>query len=165
MDTTNLAEEYMQTMRSFPSALHIATTKGAAGIRGITISACCSLSYKPPTLIFCLSKTRPNNEIFLKNQVFCLNTLGENHRDLADIFGGRTNASQEDRFKAAAWTELVTGSPALEDCYIAFDCRIANSHEYATHNVIIGEVVAIRSHNQTQSPSPLVYHQKTYNSL
>ncbi|WJW79923.1 flavin reductase [Bartonella sp. TP] len=158
----NLREEYGQAMRYFPSALHIVTTQGAAGKRGLTISACCSLSYAPPTLLICLSKAKQGNKIFLENKVFCVNTLCENDKELATIFGTR---SQEERFAAAEWASLVTGAPVLKNSYISFDCRLSTYYEHVTHYALIGEVMAVQSFDDSCKPRPLVYHEKTYNII
>lgn len=161
-DPIKLKEEYAQAMRYFPSALHIATTQGPAGKRGLTISACCSLSYSPPTLLICLSKSKPGNKLFLENKVFCVNTLGAHHKELVDIFGGRTEV---ERFSAADWTQLVTGSPVLKNSYISFDCRLATYYEHATHYALIGDVVAVQKFATEAALRPLVYHEKNYNII
>jgi|GEM_PF-1737318 len=50
------SELYRDVMRYFAGAVHIVTTTGVAGLRGITVSACCSLSDNPPTLLICVMK-------------------------------------------------------------------------------------------------------------
>ena len=39
---------------------------------------------------------------------------------------------------------LETGSPALDDALVNFDCRIAQTHEVGSHSIFYCEVVRVR---------------------
>lgn len=156
------SELYRQLMRSFPSGVHIATTNGKAGRRGLTISASCSLSDSPPTILICLHRQKGANHIFIENEVFALNTLAGHHQELADIFGGRHQHSQEERFASAEWTTLVTGAPVLKTALITLDCQLIRSYEQATHFLLIGNVLATQYSN---AETALAYMNKKYHHL
>jgi hypothetical protein len=47
-----------------------------------------------------------------------LNFVPDDLIELADIFGGKTKISGSERFKAVAWTKLVTGAPILEASWV-----------------------------------------------
>ena len=163
-DSQSLAdsEDYRKLMKYMATAVHIVTTEGEGGLRGVTISACCSLSDKPPTILICLSRERPANYIFIKNKKFCINSLSNDFMHLADHFAGRYGGSQEERFAQADWTRLKTGAPVLLNALLAFDCQLVCFHEQATHYILIGEVVAMQ---YNRAKSALLYLNQSYRTL
>jgi len=155
-------QSYRDAMSYFAAAVHIVTTDGDAGRRGVTISACCSLSDAPPTVLVCLMRHKTDNKTFLLNQNFCINTLAGDQRDLSDIFAGKGALNQDHRFKQAEWVTLRTGAPVLKDALAAFDCRLISFQQHATHFVLIGEVVGVARH---KSKSSLMYLNRQYHRL
>ncbi|WP_208440549.1 flavin reductase [Bartonella raoultii] len=161
-DVTVSSQEYRDAMSHFAGAVHIVTTDGMKGRRGVTVSACCSLSDDPPTLLVCLMRHNLKNRLFMENGNFCVNSLAGKHRPLADIFSRRCNVTQNERFDIAQWRTLQTGAPSLSDALASFDCRLICWHEHATHCVLIGEVVAI---NRNQEQDALMYLNREYHTL
>lgn len=161
-NVTVSSQEYRDAMSHFAGAVHIVTTNGIRGRRGVTVSACCSLSDNPPTLLVCLMRHNPKNQLFIENGNFCVNSLAGKHRLLADIFSKRGNYIKNERFDTEQWGILQTGAPSLSDALASFDCRLICWHEHATHCVLIGEVVAI---NRSQEKDALMYLNRGYHTL
>lgn len=156
------AVEYRDAMRHFASAVHIVTTDGAKGKRGVTISACCSLSDEPPTVLVCLMRSHEKNRFFIENEQFCVNTLAGHHRGLSDVFAGRGHLEMPQRFARAQWRTLKTGCPVLSDALVSLDCKLVSWHIHATHYVLIGEVVGIQNN---KSIDGLMYLNRNYHTL
>ncbi|WP_295967511.1 flavin reductase [uncultured Bartonella sp.] len=154
--------EYRDAMSHFAGAVHIVTTNGAKNKRGVTISACCSLSDNPPTVLVCLMRQHEENRIFIENEKFCVNTLAGHHRNLSDIFAGRGGMTQQERFSHGKWQTLKTGSPVLSDALVALDCQLVGWHVHATHYVLIGEVVAVK---RNAGVDALMYLDRAYRTL
>lgn len=56
----------------------------------------------------------------------------------------------------------MTGAPVLSDALAAFDCRVLEIKQASTHNIIFGEVMAIRY----SEPKPaLLYMNRGYHAL
>ncbi|WP_336288326.1 MULTISPECIES: flavin reductase family protein [unclassified Bartonella] len=159
---TASSQEYRDTMSHFAGAVHVVTTNGLKGRRGVTVSACCSLSDNPPMLLVCLMRQNPKNKLFMENGNFCVNSLAGKHRSIADIFSGRCNFTQTEHFDIAQWGTLQTGAPSLSDALASLDCRLVCWHEHASHYVLIGEVVAI---NRNQEKDALIYLNREYHTL
>ncbi|MCZ2204400.1 flavin reductase [Bartonella sp. A05] len=155
-------QEYRDTMCHFAGAVHIVTTNGIKGKRGVTISACCSVSDDPPTILVCLMRHNPENKLFMENENFCVNCLAGKHSSLANIFSGRGGFTQTERFDAAQWVTLQTGAPSLSDALVSLDCRLICWYEHATHYILIGQVVAI---NRNQKKDALMYLNHCYHVL
>jgi cob(II)yrinic acid a,c-diamide reductase len=153
---------YRDAMANFAGHVHIVTTDGPAGRRGTTVIAACSVSDDPPTVLVCLMRTNPANEMFMENGVFALNTLGHHHEKLANAFSGLGGLSQDERFARAKWDTISTGAPTLVDALSVFDCRIVEAKDMATHRVLFGKVTGLRVGNKVR---PLIYHDRNYHGL
>jgi cob(II)yrinic acid a,c-diamide reductase len=153
---------YRDAMSRFAGAVHVVTTDGAAGRRGVTVSAACSVSDNPPTLLVCLNRGNPQNALFEQNRVFVLNTLMVDHQPLAVAFSGKEHLTQDERFAMAGWDSFETGAPVLRGALASFECRIIDAKDMATHRVLFGEVTAIRT---ATSLNPLVYLNRGYHTI
>jgi cob(II)yrinic acid a,c-diamide reductase len=153
--------EFRAAMRNFPAAVHVAATDGASGRRGLTVSAACSVSDKPATILVCLNTTHPANALFRDNGCFALNTLSEAHVALARAFAN-SQLSQAERFATGSWQTMVTGAPALVGAAAVFDCDIVDIVDAATHQVVFGRVRAITA--SAEQP-PLLYANRQFHAL
>ncbi|EJF88787.1 flavin reductase [Bartonella tamiae] len=156
------SQDYRDAMSKFGAAVHLLTTDGKSGKRGVTISACCSLSDEPPTILACVRRQSEENQLFIDNGRFCVNTLSGHHQELSNIFAGRGKLSQKERFHKAEWTTLITSAPVLSDAPLSLDCQLVSWHVHATHFVLIGEVVALQKH---ASKNVLLYLERDYKTL
>ncbi|WP_240766699.1 flavin reductase [Paraburkholderia flava] len=150
-----LREQFRDTMSRVPAAVHILTSDGAAGRCGLTATAVLSVSDEPPTVLVSLNRTSVSAQRLLANEVFCVNTLGADDQFLADVFAGRTTLQRDDRFSVGEWGELVTRSPVLATAHAAFDCRLVSTMHAATHQLLVGEVLAM--HGAARDGNSLVY--------
>lgn len=155
-------QAYRDAMAQFAGAVHVVTTDGAAGRRGTTVIAACSVSDAPPTVLVCLSRETKRNEVFAQNGVFALNTLTVRQQPLADAFSGLTGLTQEERFALGQWDRISTAAPTLRGALAVFDCQIIQTLDLATHRVHFGRVTGLRLGDNLQ---PLLYHNRTYRSL
>ncbi|WOC17084.1 flavin reductase family protein [Pseudochrobactrum sp. MP213Fo] len=156
---------YRNAMSQFAGAVNIVTTNGAAGRRGLTLSAGCSVSDNPATLLICLQRIHLDNRMFIENGVFAFNVLHADQKHLAEAFAGRNSLSSDERFALGTWDELVTGSPVLRGALTSFDCRIISCQDQATHHVIFGEVLDIRQTQAEPDAEALVYLNRAYHRL
>lgn len=153
---------YRNGMARYAGHVQVVTTEHDGVKRGVTVTAACSVSDDPPSLLVCLNRSNPNNEIFLKSGVFALNALASHHQSLAAGFAGMGGLTGEDRFAGADWQTLVTGAPVLSDAMVAFDCRVTDVKPVASHLILFGEVVDMR----LGPPSPpLIYLDRGFRTL
>lgn len=132
-------------MRHLAAHVCLITTVGANGLRtGLTATAVCSVSADPPTLLCCVNRQIAPFGAIRESGVFAVNVLGVNDRELAERFAGVIQG--EARFDTGTWTAQVTGAPLLESALATFDCRLTRLEEVATHGILFGEILAIRSH-------------------
>jgi len=149
-------------MARFAGAVHVITTDGPAGRRGVTVIAACSVSDSPPTILACLNRQNANNDLFLKNGVFALNTLAAGHENLSNAFSGLTGLPQDERFALAEWDTISSGAPTLLGAIAVFDCQMVDAKELATHRIYFGKVTGLRIGANLR---PLLYHDRAYRVL
>lgn len=150
---------YRDAMARFAGAVHVVTTDGEAGRRGVTVIAACSVSDNPPTILVCLNAENPANDCFRDNGKFALNTLAVQHQELANGFSGLTGLTQEERFSFGRWETIATGVPTLGDALAVFDCELVETKDIATHRILFGRVRGLRVGAGMQ---PLIYHNRSY---
>jgi cob(II)yrinic acid a,c-diamide reductase len=154
---------YRDAMSRYAGHVQIVTTAHEGERRGVTITAACSVSDDPPTVLACLNASNANNAIFRKAGCFALNSLSADQVDLANAFSGRDpSQSSEDRFSHGDWKTLATGAPVLADALAAFDCRLLEVKVVATHMILIGEVTGLGF--GPQKPA-LLYMDRGYRAL
>ncbi len=153
--------EYRDAMALLGAAVCLITSDGPGGRTGLTASAVCSVTDRPPTLLLCMNRGSRSNDAFKANGVACINVLSASHQELSSLFSGP--AEMEERFAAVSWDRLSTGAPVLPDAAASFDCRIAQVTEVGTHSVFFCEVEALRV--GTASEAALIYLRRAYHHV
>ena len=153
-------QDYRDAMARLGAAVHIVTTDGPGGQAGFTASAVCSVTDDPPTLLVCLNRSASVYPAFDANGVLCVNTLGAGQQDLSALFGSKTPMAE--RFGAASWGRLTTGSPLLASALVSFDCRVATRMSVGTHDVLFCEVLALQRQPSVQG---LIYFDRRYHEV
>lgn len=153
---------FREAMSRMPAAVHLVTTDGPAGRRGVTVSSACSVSDDPATLLVCLNVSSPTNDRFEANGNFAVNLLPGRNEPLARAFAGEGALGPDERFAMGRWTTAETGAPILLDALAGFDCRLIDAKIIATHRVLIGEVVAM--HIGASEPA-LLYFDRAFHRL
>lgn len=152
---------YRGGMARLAAAVNVITSTGEAGWVGFTASAVTSVTDSPATLIVCANKNVQAHKALSENRILCVNTVAGVHEDLAMAFAGATKDMAE-RFAGARWSTLVTGAPVLDGAAVAFDCRVVNIVDGATHDVFFCEVLAVR---EEPAADALVYHARKFHRL
>lgn len=138
---------YREAMSRLVAAVHVVTTRGAAGRVGFTATAVASVSDSPPTLLVCLNRRIHSAPAFRQAGVFAVNMLAGEQQAVAQVFGGKGGGaggmSGEERFATGTWHEGRLGIPCLRDAIAAFECRLVEVRTIATHDVLVGRVEAI----------------------
>lgn len=150
--------EFRDAMSQVCAAVHLVTTGGEAGRGGFTATAICSVSDEPPSLLVCMRRASAQVDMFLQNRHFCVNVLTGYQNELAGLFAD-SKKEMEERYAAADWTILETGSPVLKNALVNFDCELDSIYEFSTHNIMVGRVIAISKWSEN---SALAYFNRAY---
>ena len=153
---------YRDAMARYAGHVQLVTTAFNGQRRGVAVTAACSVSDSPPTVLVCLNHGNEKNKIFFDSGIFALNSLSSHHQELSHAFSGLEKLSTDERFAKGNWDTLVTGAPALADAIATYDCRIVKLIPHATHTIMIGEVAALRVGGKNPA---LVYLDRSYQAL
>jgi flavin reductase (DIM6/NTAB) family NADH-FMN oxidoreductase RutF len=145
-------------MRRTASGVAVVTTDGPHGRAGVTVSTFCSLSMEPPSVIAAVHRDSRALPTLLANGVFTANALAQDQRRVAESFAGQIPELRDDRFGAGRWFAMTTGAPALHDALANFDCRVAQTFDFGSHRILVGEVVDVAA----RTSMPLVYADRSF---
>lgn len=160
-ELTPFQREFRQAMSSRTSAVNIITTAGDHGQLGLTITAACSVTDEPPTVLVCINRKSTTRDVFVKNGRMALNILSGEQEELARDFSGQTNVPMKERFERDIWEDL-NGVPVLRDARVALAGRVANCMEQGTHTVLFLEIEGIRMRDDVPG---LVYDRRNFHLI
>jgi len=153
---------YRDIMACFPSGVAIVTASEADGKpRGLTLSAFCAVSLKPPLVLVCVDKTSNTLPALQAAGGFTVNFLAGGREHLAVLYASKV----DEKFEGIAWRppDLVEGGPILHEDSAAYAvCVTRQAIEAGDHWVFIGEV---RAGEVIENRLPLVYHRREFIDL
>lgn len=134
---------FIQAMRAVASSVTVVTTGGPAGRHGATVSAFCSVSADPPSVLVCLKADSRIARSVAANGAFCVNVLPDGREDVADRFAGRDDHRVADRFDGIACTGDPEAAPGIRGA-TAFFCSLRETVEFGSHRIFVGHVDRVR---------------------
>ena len=153
-------QNYRNAMARLGAAVNIVTTDGPGGLAGFSATAVCSVSDTPPTLLVCLNRNSSAYDAVKTNGVVCVNILESGHRELSQLFGGKTPVTE--RFAGDHWEYAEAGAPMLKSALASFHCRIASTVDGGTHDILLCEVLDIRN---SEGGDALIYYNRAYHPV
>ncbi len=151
-------DPFRKAMARLGAAVSVITSDGPAGLGGTTVSAVCSVTDSPATLLVCINRAARSNAVICGNGVFAVNVLAAGHEAVADRFA-RADLDAGARLAKTPHRRLGTGAPVLDAALIAFDCEVAQKIEAGTHTIFLGRVVGLR---EGAHPGALIYLARRY---
>lgn len=142
-------------MRHVAATVYAVTTQIDGERYGIIATAVSSLSFDPPSLLVCVNRTASLHEPMARAETFGVNVLGLGNRNVAEHF---MKPLPEDRFAIGDWTE-AEGVPVLASAQSSLVCRTAHRHEFGTHTIFIGTLIAAKHRDNA---TPLTYFDQHY---
>ena len=149
---------FIAAMRSVASSVTVVTTGGPAGRHGATVSAFCSVSADPPSVLVCLKADSRIARSVAANGAFCVNVLPRSREDIANRFAGRDDHRLTDRFEGI--DHAGEPVPAIAGA-TAFFCTLNETLESGSHRIFVGHVQQVR----TGAPEPLTYLNGAYHRV
>jgi flavin reductase (NADH) len=161
-ELTQIQKDFRSAMAHLPAAVNIVTTDGPHGRVGITVSAVCSVTDSPPTVLVCVNRSSATHDIFNNNGEVCINVLSGEHEELARHFSGATKVPMEERFGWDIWEKDRASVPVLRDALVKIVGRISDHSVQGSHSVIFVQVDRIEVQQESDS---LVYFKRQFHRL
>ncbi|MEV6590140.1 flavin reductase [Streptomyces acidicola] len=153
--------EFREAMAHLPAAVNILTTNGPSGRCGLTVSAVCSVTDAPPTLLVCVNRSSAMHDVFRTNGRVCVNVLGGDQQELALHFAGATKVPMAERFTWDVW-DRTQDVPVLKDALVTAVGTVSHTVPMGSHSVLFVDVEQIRTRSGGQS---LVYFNRAFHRL
>lgn len=182
---------FRKVMGHFATGVAIATTRGQAGIAGLTVNSFTSVSLNPLLVLICVDLHSQALPFFRESGVFAVNVLTQEQEALSNCFA----TSSEERythFCHAAYDVAATGAPILANTLAFIDTRVTAEYPGGDHAIFLGAVQAMgfagtrffvpatqatltpeaqpdpvsqNGHHEQAHASPLLYYRGKYHRL
>lgn len=162
MDPAGLdTETFFAIMGAFPTGVAVVTALDPGGRpRGLTVSALCSVSARPPLMLVCIDKSANTLPAIKHSRRFALNYLSFDREDVARLFASK----DPDKFDRVAWRPAANGMPWLHEGTLALaEVAVTEEVEAGDHIVVIGRVDGGR--RPEPGSRPLVYFRRAYRTV
>jgi flavin reductase (NADH) len=162
IELTPTQQRFRSAMASLSAGVNVVTTDGPAGRAGITVSAVCSVSDTPPTMLVCINRSSRSHAVFEANRRLCINVLGGRHEDVALLFAGATGVSGAERFAAGEWDYASADVPVLVGSAASVIGRVTEVSGQGSHSVMFVEVERLVLN---EDAGGLVYFQRQFHPI
>lgn len=151
-------EEFRSALSRFTSGVTVVTTRDNTGrLHGITVSAFCSVSLKPPMVLVCIEKTTGSHYAFNESDHFIVNILEGSQEAVSEQFASQL----DDKFDGVNYELNRDGLPVISGCLANIECRLRMAWDGGDHTIFVGEVENVA----VSDGSPLAYFRGTYHGL
>ena len=152
-------DSFRSVLGRFASGITVVTTLDAEERDvGMTVSAFCSVSLKPPLIQVCVDREASLYAALAQSTRFGVSILAAEQEALSRRFA---TADSTRRFDGIGYRRGESGVVLLDDALAPLECRIVASHEAGDHSMFIGEVESATA----RSTRPLLYYRGGYAQL
>ena len=152
-------DAFRSVLGRFASGITVVTTRDAEQRDvGMTVSAFCSVSLKPPLVQICVDREASLYGALVGSTRYGVSILAAEQEALSRRF---STADSTRRFDGIGYRRGESGVVLLEDALAHLECRIVTSHEAGDHTIFIGEVESASA----RSARPLLYYRGGYAQL
>ena len=149
------AAAFRRIMGSLPVGVTVVTARDADGVpKGLTVSACSSVSLDPPLLLVCIDHRSSSLETIKATGTFAVNILHAEQRALAARFASRC----EDKFAGVPCVNGKLNLPLLDGSLAYAECVTFKAIEAGDHTILIGLIL----HGGARDAVPLTYFRRQY---
>jgi flavin reductase ActVB len=161
MAQPELANEFREAMRRLAASVVMVTTWMDGQPWGLTVSACCSVSVTPPSLLVSVGEYTATAGVIREEHTFGVSILGQDQSHVAR-FGARP---REPKF-VSQFCDQTPGNrcvtPVVAGAVAHVDCRCTQEVSAADHVLFIGEVQRVILHPEER---PLIYYASDFHRV
>ncbi|MBS4083896.1 MAG: flavin reductase family protein [Rhizobiales bacterium] len=133
------SDMFKQSMRFLAGGVCILATNNDGDWNGLTITAVCSLTIDPPSLVACVNRNTGTHGIMCRTKRVSINVLSYDQTDIAELFSSSAVRGPQ-RFDKDKWTEMASGVPVLLGALAVMDCEVVQQTSVGQHSVFFCEV-------------------------
>ncbi|HEX4011541.1 MAG TPA: flavin reductase family protein [Solirubrobacteraceae bacterium] len=156
-----VADDFREAMRRLAAAVVMVTTWMDGQPWGLTVSACCSVSMTPPSLLVSVGEYTATARAIRHEHRFGVSILGQQQADVAK-FGARP---REPKFVSQFCDEGTAArglTPVVRGAVAHVDCLGTQEMVSGDHLLFIGEVQRVVLHPDAR---PLIYYASDFHRV
>lgn len=129
----------------------------------ITIAWCGVIASNPPTVSISIRPSRHSHKLISCEREFAVNIPSTDILKQADICG-IVSGKGADKFKLSGLTPVKASKLScaiIDECPVNIECSLKDVYRYGTHDVFIGEVIAVNASKEALKPDGRIDHERT----
>jgi flavin reductase (DIM6/NTAB) family NADH-FMN oxidoreductase RutF len=140
------------------SGVYVVTADDGEKRGGCTAVWVTRASFEPAMIAVFIAPKRYTHDVIKRAGHFCLNIIGEHHKELARTFGFKSSA-EVDKFAGVIVDKAKTGAPLIKEACAYIDCELAAEFPAGDHTCFVGKVVAA---DRNTFEKPLAYSNEDF---
>jgi len=137
--------------------VNIVCARHEGQIRGLAVAWACQAG--TDRIAISVGQHSSTREFILASKAFGLSVLTRDQLELARSFGSRSSL-KVNKFASMGYRTAETGSPLLDQCATALDCRVEQVVDLGAIKIIVGRIVAVE--RILKDYQPLIYREDEY---
>ena len=146
---------FRQALGQFPTGVCVVTCTADGERLGMTMSSFNSVSLDPPLVLFSIDRRAASLPQWLKAEVYAINVLSENQKDVSNRFA----RPRSNKWEAVQLASQSADAPVLPGVAAVFECIASTKYEAGDHMLFVAEVKRFASFADRM---PLVFSQGRY---
>lgn len=152
-------DEFRAALGRFATGVTVITVETAAGeVHGMTASAFCSVSLRPPLVLVCVDRLAETYLHLHERRQFGVSILREEQEALSEFFADPERNPDAAYRRGVKYHAMKSGIPVLENALGNLDCSVVSVHEAGDHIIFVGEVREVT----VDEGAPLLYFRGRY---
>jgi flavin reductase (DIM6/NTAB) family NADH-FMN oxidoreductase RutF len=159
MDELVTPDEFRAALGRFASGITVITVELEDGqVHGMTASAFCSVSLRPPLVLVCVDHLAETYLHLHERGRFGVSVLKDSQEALSEFFADPERNPDAAYRLGIAYQTMRSGTPVLHDTLVNLDCRVLDTHPAGDHTIFVAEVREVA----VAEGSPLLYFRGRY---
>ncbi len=142
----------------FASSIAIITARDGEQDLGMTVSAFCSVSLSPPTVLVCVDRQASMHDLLLSHPKLGLSIVAADHEAHSRRFADR---GERQRFEGIPFTRGESDVMLLDNALAQIECQLTEHVEAGDHTIFIARV----DRGTCGEGRPLLYYRGNYAQL
>ena len=131
------SETFRQLLSRFASGIAIITARDDERDVGMTVSAFCSVSLRPPLVLVCVDHSASMHALLLEHPKLGINIMSSQHEAHCRRFADK---KEPRRFEGVSFGRGESGVVLLDDAMAHLECQLVHHCEAGDHTIFIAEV-------------------------
>jgi flavin reductase (DIM6/NTAB) family NADH-FMN oxidoreductase RutF len=141
MDHLVTPDEFRAALGRFASGITVITVETAEReVHGMTASAFCSVSLRPPLVLVCVDHLAETYLHLRERGTFGVSVLKQEQEALSEFFADPERNPDAAYRLGIAYRKMKSGIPVLENALANLDCDIVDAHAAGDHSIFVAEV-------------------------